>query len=965
MKTRNRSQIVSPVTTIISGIRMHLRKIVPVLFLILASFIAVTVPAQQAYPGSADNTPPEPLVTSITIDILNMPGDVSKLAKLAKSLILLREGERFSDSRLHDSLELLKNSKMFRTINVPDPEFEKPEISLTFQLTPFGRIKDIHTSGSFPIFEREILNAMNLYAGDIFNPERLSEQEEAIRNLYTSEGYLDPKVTISVTEDKKDGLHELYVNITKGDFFHVEKVEIEGNRAFSDVRLKMRLKTWHASFLFGGAARFIQKELDKDMKNLTSFYRKKGFADVEVTSDIRKDLRSREAIIRFMVREGPKYHIAFSGNKKFWTRTLKKDLGLFEKGNIGGLGLKRSIKNIKDRYRKAGYLKFHVTAEKDDGKKEDSAESRRNIRIVIDEGPRSVVEDVTITGNKAVPEELIKKQLLTRTPGFLADGEFVPKVLEADRKAIKTLYLKHGYMHPLIEDEVKWRKDEETGNRFASLIIKIKEGTKTLVSSVSFTGLTVLTETGAREAIALKEGEPLREYMLLSDENTLSAMISEKGYPHARVTGKVIPGDDGSKAEIVFNVEEGSAVKMGEVLFTGNFRTREKTLRNAVSVETGEPFSLKQAAASNKNLRGINALNAVEVDLLGLKEKTGEIDMLVTVEEKKPYYLQFGLGYDSAKEFFLHSRLGDRNLFGRNLDGWISGELSGIGHRGEIGITEPSLLGSTISSTLNLYTEDREGLNQNFGSKSYGSALLFNRRFVKPRQMSAQLGFQYEHREQYRVDDSPIPTGEEDQYEPRSFFVVSPSLVYNSTDSFVRPKKGLYSSVAVDISKGVEKALDDFLKYRAEARYYYSPLERITFAVRGRYGKIAPFDSEGAVPDDRLFFLGGTADVRGFDENKLRFDEFDDPVGGRTEILGSLEVRFDLGNNLEIITFSDMGAIKNSRLGTGSDDFRSSIGIGLGYITPIGPIGLVYGHKLERKELESAGRIHFTIGYTF
>jgi outer membrane protein insertion porin family len=88
-------------------------------------------------------------------------------------------------------------------------------------------------------------------------------------------------------------------------------------------------------------------------------------------------------------------------------------------------------------------------------------------------------------------------------------------------------------------------------------------------------------------------------------------------------------------------------------------------------------------------------------------------------------------------------------------------------------------------------------------------------------------------------------------------------------------------------------------------------------------------------------------------------------VGGKKAMVGSLEARIDLGLNLELTTFFDIGSVQQALVEGGSDRFRSSVGLGLRYITPIGPMGLLYGHKLDREEGESAGRFHLSIGYSF
>ena len=100
-------------------------------------------------------------------------------------------------------------------------------------------------------------------------------------------------------------------------------------------------------------------------------------------------------------------------------------------------------------------------------------------------------------------------------------------------------------------------------------------------------------------------------------------------------------------------------------------------------------------------------------------------------------------------------------------------------------------------------------------------------------------------------------------------------------------------------------------------------------------------------------------------ENLLRFDSDGQAVGGREIIQASIEARYDLGLNLEASIFYDTGAVRNAQSPGGTDDFQDSVGIGLRYMTPVGPIGFLYGWKLDPRPGESSGRLHFSMGYTF
>ena len=123
-----------------------------------------------------------------------------------------------------------------------------------------------------------------------------------------------------------------------------------------------------------------------------------------------------------------------------------------------------------------------------------------------------------------------------------------------------------------------------------------------------------------------------------------------------------------------------------------------------------------------------------------------------------------------------------------------------------------------------------------------------------------------ERREQFSRDHDLV---EDEAFDPRSVLVVTPSVSYDSRDNFMNPKEGAFLLAGVDLSAGIENSLDDFYTYRTDMRGYITPLSRLTFAGRGSIGKIESYSANSNIPDDALFYLGGTSSVRGFDENLL------------------------------------------------------------------------------------------------
>lgn len=909
--------------------------------------------------GRANGSEPE--IGRIDVVLDGVAGDTASWEAIARAVIPIQAGEVFSADRLAAALAALRTSGLFSDIHVPDPDWDVRPFSLTFHLTPFPRIRNIRIHRAFPLLEREILSAIGFSVGGPFNKAQIPPSETAVKALYRDQGFINPNAAITARGETSEDEVVLDVHIDKGAYYRIRGITLEGNRSFSNTRLLARLGTWQASWLPGSPGRFSDPRLEKDVQNLTAFYRRQGFPDVALAREVIEDPQSRSVDVRLRITEGPKYEIDFDGNDAFWDRTLRKDVVLFTEGNPGGLGIRKSVRNIRERYQSAGYGEVDVTADIETATSDGMPV--RHVRFRIDEGLKDVVDTITIDGNSSLADATIRKALILRPPGILADGPYTPELLSADKQAIRALYLKEGFPETHITETLKPQEPEADGERKVSVDFNIAEGPRIRVADVRIDGLTVLSETEARDALSLQAGAVFREYMVRSDENALATAISERGYPHVSVTGVTRSRQDGRSVDLVYTVVEGPFVRMGEVHILGNDRTRPAVIQDEMALRTGDPFSLSKMLQSQRNIRSLNAVDRVKFATPGLAEQDQEVHLLVELEEKKPYFFQFGMGFDTDRRLYANGKIGDHNLLGLNKDAWIGAELSEIGYMAELNVTEPRFLGTRISATAGLSMEEREDFNQDFGVRSLASSLTFRRRLGES--WNSSLGFRLERREQYLTDRSPDDVDEADIFDPRAILVTTPAVTYNSTDSFSRPQKGALVQASVDMSTGLQNSFDDFLKYRLDARWYATPLERLTFALRGRVGIIDPLSDQSTVPEDQLFFLGGLGSVRGFDKNELRLDDEGDAVGGRTEILGSVEARIGLWGSVEGVTFYDVGSIQSAPSEDGSNRFRSSVGLGLRYVTPIGPVGIVYGYKLDRDPGESAGAWHFSIGYSF
>lgn len=743
----------------------------------------------------------------------------------------------------------------------------------------------------------------------------------------------------------------------------LKQLDISGNKQFSTLRLKLRTKLWSTTLVPFAKTCLNLDWLRKDKQDLVSFYRKKGFADASVTHEI--VTRNNGQALCLIIDEGLEYRIEIKGAVFFHPRQLKGEIPVFERGNLQDAGLRKGVINIRKRYHEKGFKDVTVTFTKE--KTTIKGRTYWDVIFTINEKTRMRVASITIDGNRSISTDAIHKEMGLSEKGFLKNDGFSQHQLDDDLKAIKRLYLANGFKNASVKSDLTFEDNESIkGQPGIDVHIKIivNEHDPILVKEVSIRGLgTLLDEGDTVRTLTLKPGVPFREYMVKSDKNSIATLVSHKGYPHVRVKTEITTTSD-TAVNLLFTVDPGPLVRVGEIRYTGNTRLKERTMQDLLKIKTNDPFSLQDIVDAEKRLRKIGAIQTVRIQAGDLKEKKSTADLEVIVKERKPYYVETALGHDTERLFYFNAQTGDNNSFGRDIDSWIKAEVSGIGFEGETGIKDPFFLKSDMTASLTLFVQKKEELNYDFGVKAWGISSNLTKPILP--HLNAGLSLTYENRTRFGdEEDYNLATDPGDEYDTRNILKTSLALAYDTRDSVVRPRTGMFTSLTTDIYTGFNSDLDDFIKYALDVRQYLTPMKRVTFALRTRLGYIQPISAPEAIAEDRLFFLGGTSDVRGFKENLLAHDLDMEPVGGMSMVSASLESRISLTEKLEWIMFLDGGRLGETTGTAVEQGFRTSLGGGFSYGTVIGPISLLYGYKLNQDEYESPGQIHFSFGYTF
>ncbi len=930
--------------------------------------VAVLLVALALGSPAAATVPPAGILDG-RIAALAFEGDAALETKVWSRLTELSPGQTLSRAAIRRSLRNLFATRRFLDLSVEaSPGPEGSSVVIRFVAAP--RIATLKLTGKGIPERGRLRDALGLTAGDFWAPDSLDPLEGIVREHLRARGYFEPRVEISVSGDSAASTVDVVIDVETGP----EAVSGRPEWVSGLGPVKEEPLAKEARQKIGKAYR--EARARSDAERYEKFIREKGYGRAEVRWEgVTYDRSAQRATPRYRVFVGPRVVLRVTGVPESevrkhrdspWARLDPPDEETVER--FRG----RLIQSYQEKgYAKAVVEVSHVTATDEEV-----------VTFAVTKGERYAVGNVVVEGTKAIPARTSRSAVSTSKPGLFTLGRLVEEDLAADSAAILGLYRVQGFRDAKVPPPVV-----TPGRRPFTLDVDfgVTVGNRYTVASRSFTGNVRLTDAELRAGLVTETGRPLTEEGLNTDVAALGWRYQEKGFPDARVDAivKLRPGADSSStvADVTFTIFEGEPVTFGKTIVRGYRKTRLSVIERELGSLEGQPFSLTRTLEMQRSLASLGVFSRADVQVLPADPDTARRPVVVTVTEGKPWSLLYGFGADYSSstdpKFSPRVSLGAsyNNLFGRAITAGGDVLVSRRQNRFRLFMREPSFLDVGLPLSLQVFA----GKDYQPGySVKRGGVYLDTTKKLSPT-VKALLRLQYEI-----VQPSQDPGLGPDQRPNQQNLIASvgPAISWDTRDDAFSPTKGLLVSAEVKYAFPLFAATAHFLRGSILAAGYHSFLPDSVLAVAVRFGAIQPFgpcDIIGQnpackpnlmVPIPERLFAGGRTSHRAFGQDALGIigQTVNDQLigyGGNGLLLFNVEWRQRLTGGLGAALFFDDGSTWEDWRKVNLREIRPGVGVGLFYMTPVGPVRIDYGVKLDKKPLESLGVFNFSVGYAF
>src|SRR5688500_2734236 len=929
-------------------------------------------------------------------------------------IIETRTGTPLTMMEVRESMAHLFGLGLYQDVQV-DATLQNDGVVLTYNLVPAQRVRRIIFEGSLGLPESDVRRIIAERHGASASLARASQTISTLETLYRDRGY--PKAAVTVRADGSDPSNTaMIIAVRPGPRARIGAIDVQGTpvaevpRSVADASAGKQVLD-QLGLRVGDE--YDGVDVDARLLRYADDLRAQGYYEARVAQLPRYVDGDASVNLVLSVDAGPRVEIVFQGDP-LDAADRDRLVPIAREHSVDEDLLEDSKFGVERYLRERGYCNPRADYQRTE------AEGVLRVTFTITRGPQCMVEQADVTGNVSVTSAELAALVLTK-PG----QPFSDSTVSSDAMRIQGYYRQRGFSAVKVTSQVE-RREPKAGSEFVRVRLVIAEGVRSVLESVNFEGNTAIDAETLRRAITSAPGQPYFEPQIASDADTIALLYLNRGYQEVTVQPAPKAIGDGSKVELGFVIHESPHVLIDHVLIVGNQRTSPDTIPREEQLKSGQPLSQQQEDQTRTRITSLGLFRRVDISYLQLPGQQNRRDVVITVEEAPATTMSYGGGVEGGKrlvrttdnptaveEFQVAPRgffqIGRRNLFGkdRSLDLFtrVSFRPKGVSATqpqnvplaettddGGYGFNEYRVLltygGRRIFGTdsdLTISGGVEQADRSSFAFNRRGGSATLTRRVSRTLAVNGRYGI--DHTELVSIKSNFAAQPEIDRLFPQvRLSSVASSLIRDTRlDDPIEPTSGSLIGVDAELAaRSIGSQVGFFKTFVQGFNYRRLGSSQMVVVFGARVGLAAGFprvvtrDGETTIVDDlpasERFFAGGDTTVRGFTLDRLGTPETIDrdefPTGGNGLIVLNAEARIPLRGGLGAVGFIDGGNVWRTVSEMDFSQMRGAVGFGLRYRSPVGPIRVDLGFKLDRRTLPKGGKerptaLHISLGQAF
>ena len=566
------------------------------------------------------------------------------------------------------------------------------------------------------------------------------------------------------------------------------------------------------------------------------------------------------------------------------------------------------------------------------------------------------VRQVTFEGNIAFKADRLDGLMLTRTSRFLSRSYYYPEVFADDIDNLMAFYRQNGYLEAQVVDTFV---HADTVDQSVDITIRVDEGKLTRVEGVTIFGNQFFADSVLRSHIKLLNGDPLLRRAIQDGVLSILNLYAENGFIDASVTPNVQVNQEVHLAVIDIVIEEHAQSRIDSIRIQGLQKTKPSVVSRELSFQPGEIIKYSRLLQAQRRLYLTGLFESVFAR--PAPSSSGDStakDVLIELKEKPSSEFGIMIGYGSIEKIRGRIELTTSNLAGTARQIGTAFEANFIEQGISGSFTEPWTFRTHWRTDINIFLQFRQ--EPGYKTQTLGARVTLGRR----------LGFHTTVAASYRFENTDLTEVTALAY-PKDLDPhvrsLSLSITHDTRDNLFDTQSGTYIDWTNELAGSFLQGSNTFARSVMTLKFFRQIGQESIIGSAFEIGWMDFFGASEEIPLNERFYTGGPTSLRGFGYHLVGpLDENGKPLGGQFKIVWNLfELRKAIYKLLGSAAFVDIGNVWTDINAFRFGDLRPSVGIGLRINSPIGIVRLDYGVNVDRKGMESQGKLFLSMGQAF